>query len=287
MIQTATRYVGEPTTLPLVHIEMERQIRTRNGLDADSLNALAASIKEHGVIQPIIVRRTPDANRYVVVAGERRVLAASLAGLAEVPALIRDGTPGELRAVQAVENLQREDLSIAEIAEGLQALALDPESGGWTKIAKSLGKSPAWVSKHRATLKYKPITREVMQTGATQDLELLGMFDQIERIRTAAAQHKLGRLVAGLEDGTTTRALARLTLSLLKAPPSDTDDNAEEGEDAGTAPTPEKFGKLELAKDVAEKLLAALQYAQANKPSSRPGDELIAHVDAFIRKTWP
>lgn len=292
MIQLAHPYVGEPATLPLALIDCAPQIRTRNGLDQASLTGLADSIKEHGVIQPIIVRRS-DAERFEVVAGERRLLAASMAGLADIPVLIRDGTEGQLKAVQAVENLQRADLTLPEIAEGLHALSLHREFKSWGEVARSLGKSPAWISKHRAVLKYKPLTKAAMLDGLTEDTELLGVLNTIERTPGDKARATLIAALDSLSAGTLTRDLARFLLAELKAPVKsaaeqiedlDQDDDADP---EGVAPAGVKeYAKLELAEGPARKLLAALQFAQKNKPSSRPGDDLVAYVEAFIAKAW-
>lgn len=93
----------------------------RKDFDAESLKSLADSIREHGVLQPLIVRPTGE-GRYQIVAGERRWRAARLAGLTEVPVIIRELEPRQLMEVALVENLQREDLNPIEEADGYQTL---------------------------------------------------------------------------------------------------------------------------------------------------------------------
>jgi ParB family chromosome partitioning protein len=114
---------GAPAALPLDRLQAGKyQPRTR--MDEGSLYELAESIKSQGVMQPVLVRPVgePSQGRYEIIAGERRVRAARLAGLAEVPVLVRD-VPDEAAAVMAlVENLQREDLNPLEEAQGLQRL---------------------------------------------------------------------------------------------------------------------------------------------------------------------
>jgi len=111
-----------PSTLRLVLLRSGRyQPRTR--MDEGSLYELAESIKSQGVMQPVLVRPLAgSANDYEIIAGERRVRAARLAGLDEVPVLVKD-VPDEAAAVMAlIENIQREDLNPLEEAQGLQRL---------------------------------------------------------------------------------------------------------------------------------------------------------------------
>ncbi len=111
-----------PTTLRVALLRSGRyQPRTR--MDEGSLYELAESIKSQGVMQPVLVRPLAgSANDYEIIAGERRVRAAKLAGLDEVPVLVKD-VPDEAAAVMAlIENIQREDLNPLEEAQGLQRL---------------------------------------------------------------------------------------------------------------------------------------------------------------------
>jgi ParB family chromosome partitioning protein len=115
---------ARPSTLPLdVMVPGMYQPRTR--MDEGALYELAESIKAQGVMQPILVRRLsegPHAGQYEIIAGERRFRASRLAGLTEVPVLVRD-VPNEAAAAMAlIENIQREDLNPLEEAQGLQRL---------------------------------------------------------------------------------------------------------------------------------------------------------------------
>jgi ParB family chromosome partitioning protein len=111
---------GHPSTLPLDRLQRGRyQPRTR--MDEGALYELAESIRSQGVMQPILVRPLDD-GRYEVIAGERRMRAARLAGLGEVPVLVKH-VPDESAAVMSlIENIQREDLSPLEEAQGLRRL---------------------------------------------------------------------------------------------------------------------------------------------------------------------
>ncbi len=118
-----------------------RQPRLVRSQEALQLEELAASIKEHGVIQPLIVTRTEGPGApYTLVAGERRWRAAQLAGLTRVPAIIKEVTPQEMLEIALVENIQRNDLSPLEEAAAFQQLinefGLTPDA-----VAERVGKS--------------------------------------------------------------------------------------------------------------------------------------------------
>ncbi len=112
---------GAPTVLKLSQLQPGKyQPRTR--MDEGALYELAESIKGQGIMQPILVRPLAEAGRYEIIAGERRSRAAKLAGLSEVPVLVK-AVPDEAAAVMAlIENIQREDLNPLEEAQGLQRL---------------------------------------------------------------------------------------------------------------------------------------------------------------------
>ncbi len=113
-----------PSSLALEQL-VPGQYQPRTRMDEGALYELAESIRAQGIMQPILVRRLhegQDAGRYEIIAGERRFRAARLAGLAEVPVLVRD-VPDEAAAAMAlIENIQREDLNPLEEAQGLQRL---------------------------------------------------------------------------------------------------------------------------------------------------------------------
>lgn len=92
----------------------------RKTFDEDALQELAESIKIHGVIQPIVV--TPIGKRFMIIAGERRFRASKLAGKTEIPAIIRNYTPQQIKEISLIENLQREDLSPIEAARAIKTL---------------------------------------------------------------------------------------------------------------------------------------------------------------------
>lgn len=231
-------YIGEPATLPIPLLRTETQIRTRNGFDEESLNELAASIKEVGIIEPLIVRRDPaNEGQYIVIAGERRLLAACIANLAEVPVIVRETDATQAAVLQAVENLQREDLSLSDVADGVAALLTHYKTP--KAVAKALGKSGPWVSKHLAIKRLAPSVRAILANDLTEDVELLLGLDQIAKMKaTPETLSTFQSLANGLEAGTTTRATVRLALARLKTPAapdlSDDDDEGGEGAEGGS-----------------------------------------------------
>ena len=115
---------GAPSTLPLDQL-VPGQYQPRTRMDQGALDELAESIKAQGIMQPILVRRLnsgPDAGKHEIIAGERRFRASKLAGLSEVPVLVREGPDESAAAMALIENIQREDLNPLEEAHGLQRL---------------------------------------------------------------------------------------------------------------------------------------------------------------------
>ena len=111
---------GAPSSLPVTQLQAGKyQPRTR--MDEGALSELAASIKSQGIMQPVLVRPVGE-GRYEIIAGERRFRAAQLAGLDEIPVLVREVDDQSAAAMALIENIQREDLNPLEEAQGLQRL---------------------------------------------------------------------------------------------------------------------------------------------------------------------
>ena len=115
----------------------------RQVFDQEALNELAASIKEFGVIQPIIIKKSIKG--YEIIAGERRVKASQLAGLEEIPAIIRDFTDEEMMEIALLENLQRENLNPIEESRAYKKL-IDALHLTQEELAKRLGKSRSYIT---------------------------------------------------------------------------------------------------------------------------------------------
>ena len=124
-------------TLKIVDIEPNRE-QARKVFDEEALEELAESIKNYGVIQPIIV--TKKENFYEIIAGERRWRASKKAGLTEIPAIVRDDDEKRNKEISLIENIQREDLNPIEKARGIKLL-MDEYDLTQQKVADILGKS--------------------------------------------------------------------------------------------------------------------------------------------------
>jgi ParB family transcriptional regulator, chromosome partitioning protein len=131
----------------------------RKSFDPDSLKELAKSIEEHGIIQPIILRK--DDGKNIIVAGERRFRAAKQANLAIIPAIFTKGKPAE---IALVENLLRDDLTPLEEARAMDRL-LKKEGYNNKKIATFLGKGESTISSTLSILKLSPKIREDLDDG--------------------------------------------------------------------------------------------------------------------------
>ncbi|CAB3778831.1 ParB/RepB/Spo0J family partition protein [Pararobbsia alpina] len=142
-ITEAVRQDGVPTTLPLSRLQAGKyQPRTR--MDEGALQELAASIRAQGLMQPILVRGVSD-EKFEIIAGERRFRAARIAGLSEVPVLVKDVSDQAAAAMALIENIQREDLNPLEEAQGIQRL-LDDFSFTHEQAAEAVGRSRSAVS---------------------------------------------------------------------------------------------------------------------------------------------
>lgn len=144
LFEDAARDVGGPvSTLPLREIEPDKD-QPRKDFDEQALSELADSIARHGLLQPIAVRAAAG-GAYKIIAGERRWRAARLAGLSEVPVVIKDVTDAEAMELALIENLQREDLDPVEEAMGYRQL-MDRCELTQEQAAQKLGKSRSAVA---------------------------------------------------------------------------------------------------------------------------------------------
>jgi ParB family chromosome partitioning protein len=149
--------------LPLDRIR-SNPLQPRDAFDEQELAELAASIAAHGVLQPIIVRATADAG-YELIAGERRLRAARLAGLSRIPAVVRDSTGGgEALELALVENVQRADLNAIEEAAAYREL-VDRFGLSHEAVARQVGKSRVAISNALRLLDLAPETRQAIVDG--------------------------------------------------------------------------------------------------------------------------
>jgi ParB family chromosome partitioning protein len=126
-------------SIPIAQI-LPNPSQPRNDMDDEKLEELANSIREHGIIQPLILTKEPNQDFYVLIAGERRLRAAKLVGLEAVPAIVRQASDQERLELALIENIQRENLTALESAEAYQKL--NDEFGlSHDQIADRVGKS--------------------------------------------------------------------------------------------------------------------------------------------------
>lgn len=151
------------STLPLREIEPDPD-QPRKRFDEDALNQLADSIAENGLLQPIAVRPKRLGTGYIIIAGERRWRAARLAGLDEVPVVIKDVTDEQAAALALIENLQREDLDPIEVAEGCHQL-IDRYGLTQESAARRLGKSRSAVANSLRLLALPEDVRHKVSAG--------------------------------------------------------------------------------------------------------------------------
>jgi len=136
----------------------------RSSIPAESLEDLAASISEHGVIQPLIVSEAESGEGYVLIAGERRLQAARIAGLSSVPVVLRQASDQERLEIALIENLQRTDLNPLEAAQGYQMLS-DDFGLSHGQIAKQVSKSRTAVTNTLRLLKLSQAVRKALTKG--------------------------------------------------------------------------------------------------------------------------
>lgn len=180
-------------TLRLSELEPNRA-QPRKNFDESAISALADSIREHGMLQPVLVRPLAFGG-YQIVAGERRWRAARMLGLDEIPVVIRDLTDIETAQIALIENLQRENLNPLEEAQGFRQLQ-DDFNMKQDEIAKTVGRSRSAVANAMRLLRLPEQVQELLVEGsisAGHARALLGFTDE-ERMIEAAQKAAAGLL---------------------------------------------------------------------------------------------
>lgn len=126
-----------------INLLQPNPLQVRSVIKSESLVDLVESIKTHGILEPLVIAKTPAG--YQIIAGERRWRAAKIVGLKQVPVIVKETSTLGMLELALVENVQREDLNPIERAQGFQRL-MDEFSMSVTEISKRIGKSPAYVS---------------------------------------------------------------------------------------------------------------------------------------------
>lgn len=152
----------EPVAEIAIREIVPNQHQPRRDFDEEALAELAQSIRQHGIIQPVVVRKT--LNGYELVAGERRWRASQLAGLKQLPAVVREYTDAEMMEIALVENLQRQNLNVIEEAIAFRRLI---EEFGLTQeeVAQKIGRSRSMIANIVRLLNLQPEVQEFVSRG--------------------------------------------------------------------------------------------------------------------------
>ena len=197
---------GGAVTLNINEIEPNRN-QPRKDFDETALSDLAESIAQHGLIQPIVVRPTID-GRYTIIAGERRWRACRIAGVNEVPVMIKATDDQTLMELALIENLQREDLNAVEEALGFKAL-IDDFSLTQEEVAKKMGKSRSAVTNSLRLLSLYPEELSALREGVIS----AGHARALLSIENKEIREKM---LTRAKDGASVRELEKMAASAKK-----------------------------------------------------------------------
>ncbi len=165
----------------------------------EALQELAESIQQHGILQPLSVRRVGTG--YELIAGERRLRAGQMAGLTEIPCIVMNMTEKESVLAAMIENLQRQDLDFVEEATGI-AYMMEKCCMSQEQAAKLLGKSQSAIANKLRILRHSPPVLEALRKGGLTERHarvLLKLTDEREKLRAIAEMVRLGMSVARAE----------------------------------------------------------------------------------------
>ncbi len=227
-----------------------KQPRTR--FDEEAIDSLAASIREVGVLQPIVVRRSQ--NGYELIAGERRLRAAKKAGLATIPAVIRDSEDADTLREAIIENIHREDLGPIELADAFRAL-LDDLGLKQETLAERLGVSRSHIANTIRLLQLSPDVQQLLADGKLQAghaRALLGLPDP-------EAQATLALRAAA--EGLSVREVEEMVRVFVDGPPPATELAPQK---VAPAPAPRDGAMAELEEILSEQLATRVQIEVSN-----------------------
>jgi ParB family chromosome partitioning protein len=192
-----------PRSVPIEALHPGR-FQPRKQFPEEALEALAQSIRENGILQPLVVRRHPEkAGAWEIVAGERRWRAAQRVRLHEVPVVVRELADRAALEIALVENVQRQDLGALEEAEGYRRL-IDEFGHSQEALARQIGKSRSHVANTLRLLKLPPAVRQMLEAGtisAGHARALLGAVNAEALARRAVAEDLSVRAVEQLVAG--------------------------------------------------------------------------------------
>jgi len=199
----------EPENSSRIAIELidPNPVQPRRVFQQDALHQLADSIRQHGIIQPLVIRRSGD--RYQLVAGERRWRAAKLAGLTEVPAVVQEISDDHLLEITLIENIQREDLNPIELAIALDRMAHELNINQ-DEIGRRTGKDRSTISNSIRLLQLPPDLQQLVaerRLSAGHARSLLALTDE-------DMQRKLAEKIVA--QGLSVRQVERMTKRLTE-----------------------------------------------------------------------
>ena len=209
--------------LPISQVE-SCSTQPRKYFDEAALTELAASIQEHGIIQPLTVRKLAS-GYYQIIAGERRWRAARIAGLSEVPVIVMEADDRKAAELAMIENLQREDLNPMEEAAGFQAL-MENYHMTQEEAAQRVGKSRSAVANALRLLGLTPAVRKLVEEGALS----AGHARALLSLSPAVQENAANAIISGGLSVRQTEALVKRLMSEKKEPeknPSGVDYTAE------------------------------------------------------------
>lgn len=240
---------NEPSGERIVQVPVDsivpNRFQPRRDFNEDKLEELAGSIKEHGMVQPIVVRKEKE-NKYEIVAGERRWRACRMLGMETVPAVVKEYSKKELTEIALIENIQREDLNVLEEASAYQMLIRE-FNFTQEELARKLGKSRPYVANMLRLLALERKVQEMLEQdmiSAGHARTLLGL----EGLQQIAAAEKI------VQEGLSVRQTEGLVKQLLKKAEA----AAQAEEDTETKESSEADSLYAIFMDVEESLREAL-----------------------------
>lgn len=225
----------------------------RKNFDDEKIDDLAASIAEHGVLQPIIVAKKDD--YYQIIAGERRWRASKKAGLKTIPAIVRDYDEKKIREVALIENIQRQDLNAIETAKAIKEL-MEEHALTQEELAKTLGKSRSAIANTLRILNLDERVQEMVEEGKLTE----GHARTLASIESPQKQYKLAMDIINLD------------LSVR-----DAEELTKEEKAATKKKSPKKeTSKLEIIyKDIENRLKKALETKVSFRPMTKSRGKII------------
>lgn len=262
-ISSLSKEVSRETSEKVIEMklnEIEPDInQPRKVFDDEKLEELSESIKEHGVLQPIIVTKKED--YYQIIAGERRWRASKKAGLKTIPVIVRDYDEKKIREVSLIENLQRQDLNALDTAKAIKEL-MDEHQLTQEQLAKTLGKSRSTIANTLRILNLDERVQDMVQEGKLSE----GHARTLASIESPQKQYKLAMDIINLD------LSVREAENMAK----------EEKQEVKKKPASKKPSKLEaIYKDLENRIKNALGTKVSFKPQTKSrGKIVIDYYDA-------